>query len=387
MKRIIKYFLILLFVSWLWIILYQNPGSVLITYHGWNLETSLWFAIIFLLVLFLFFYISVRFSIRIKAVAVFIKQWLSNRRKRDARSQTILGLYNLIEGNWGVAEKKLSQAAKYSDMQLINYLAAAFVAQYQNALDRRDNYLLLAQQSSVDYPVIVELTQARLQIFNQQWEEALATLQYLRQERPKNVFIMQLLKQVYLKLKDWYGLKLLIPILRKFRVFSEEEIKKLEFEVCRELLLTSVKNKSIEVEWDEMPNYLKKHPALVAIYVEYLLVKKKVDKAEDILKTVLHEGLDDLLLELYTKLPSSYPIKKIARAEKWLETNPENVALLLCLGRVCKKQKLWGKARQYLENSLRLAKTQAAYFELGQIMEAQNDLLGALDSYRKGLQI
>ena len=58
----------------------------------------------------------------------------------------------------------------------------------------------------------------------------------------------------------------------------------------------------------------------------------------------------------------------------------------MCLGRICKQQKLWGKARQYLEKSAYLMETPAVYLELGQIMEMQNDLRGALDSYNKGLQ-
>ena len=60
--------------------------------------------------------------------------------------------------------------------------------------------------------------------------------------------------------------------------------------------------------------------------------------------------------------------------------------MLLCLGRICKQQKLWGKARQYLEKSARLAPTAAVYLELGEIMELQHDLQGALNYYTKGLQ-
>lgn len=387
MKRIIIYFFALLFSVWLGIIMYRNPGYVLVSYQNWSVETSLWFAVAALAVLFLLFYMLLRFSSGIGSAAIRIKQWISNRRKRKARTQTTLGLYDFVEGNWKLAEKKLVHAAKHSDMPLINYLAAAFMAQRQCALTRRDNYLLLAQKTDTEHPIVVGLTQAQLQIFNRQWEEALATLQRLHQLRPKNAFILQLLEQAHLELKDWTGLKTLLPVLHKRRAFSIEEINQLELRVYSELLLLSKTNDTVEIKWNELPRYLQKKPALVAIYADYLLANNKNEEAEDVLKMALHKNLDEQLLELYAVLLSNNPIKKIARAEKWLKENPENAALLLCLGRICKQQKLWGKARQYLEKSLRLGATPAVYSELGQIMETQNDLRGALDLYNKGLQI
>lgn len=386
MKRIIICFLVLLFSVWLGVIMHRNPGYILVSYQGWSIETTLWFAVVVLSILFLLFYMLLRFSSGVNSITVRFKQWIVSRRKRKARVQTVLGLYDFAEGNWRASEKKLIRGAKYSDMPLINYLAAAFMAQRQHALARRDNYLLTAQKTDTDHPIVVGLTQARLQIFNQQWEEALATLRRLHQLRPKNAFILQLLEQAYFELKDWMGLKVLLPSLRKRRAFSVEEINQFELKIYSELFLMSRTNNTIEVKWDELPGYLRKHPAIVAIYVEYLLANKKHEEAEAILKMILRKVLDERLLELYAALPSSNPIKKVARAEGWLKENPENPALLLCLGRICKQQKLWGKARQYLEKSACLTRAPAIYLELGQIIEMQNDLHGALDFYRKGLQ-
>jgi HemY protein len=386
MKRIIIGFFALLFSVWLGVIVCRNPGYVLVSYPGWSVETTLWFAGVVLIILFLFFYMLLRFSSGVNSIAMRLKQWAINRRKRKARVQTTLGLYNFAEGNWRACEKKLIRGAKHSDMPLINYLVAAFVAQRQRALARRDNYLLTAQKAYADHPVVVGLTRARLQILNQQWEEALAILQRLRQLQPKNAVILQLLKQVYFELKDWVNLKILLPNLRKRHVFSVEEIKQLELKVYSELLFVNSANDAAGVKWNELPRYLQKHPAIAAIHVEHLLANKDCKEAEAILKMILRKVLDERLLELYALLPSSNPIKKIARAEGWLKENPENSALLLCLGRICKQQKLWGKARQYLEKSACLTKAPAVYLELGQIMEIQNDLRGALDFYSMGLQ-
>jgi HemY protein len=387
MKRIIFYFFVLLFAVWLGVTMHQNPGYVLIAYKNISVETSMWFAIVSLIVLFLIFYAFLRFSSGVCTLTSYIRRWISNRRKRRAEAQTVLGLYDFVEGNWERSEKKLLRSAKYSSMPLINYLAAAFVAQRQRALKRRDNYLYLAQKTTKDRPIAVGLVQASLQIGNKQWEEASITLQSLYQLQPRNVFVLQLLEQVYLELKDWHSLEKLLPILRKRSVFSVDEINQLEEKVYKELLMVGSKSNTIVKMWHSLPRYLQRNSTLVAIYVEYLLTNNQAEEVETTLKMVLRKNLDDRLLELYAKLSSANPIKQLLRAEKWLQDNPENPSLLLCLGHICREQKLWGKARHYLEKSARLQPSLAVYAELAQMMIEQNDLNAALEFYDKGVHL
>src|SRR3990170_5959716 len=212
MKRVVFYFLVLLFAVWLGVVMHRNPGYVLIAYHNISVETSLWFAVIVLVFLFLGFYTLLRFGAGIYAITSYVRQWFGNRRRRRAHAQTVLGLYDLVEGNWANSEKKLLRSAKHSDMPLVNYLAAAFTAERQHAFKRSDSYLKLAQKIAKDRPLAVGLARARAQIDNRQWEEAGVLLQQLHKLQPKNIFVLQLLQQVYLALKDWRGLERLLPM-------------------------------------------------------------------------------------------------------------------------------------------------------------------------------
>ena len=47
----------------------------------------------------------------------------------------------------------------------------------------------------------------------------------------------------------------------------------------------------------------------------------------------------------------------------------EEAGLLLALGKLCLHQKLWGKAQNYLEASISLTPSHAAYEALGQLAE------------------
>ncbi len=384
MKKTIFYFLVLLFAVWLGVIIHNNPGYVLIAFHGVSIETSLWFVVISLIFLFVLFHWFLRFSSGVGAMVAYIREWISNRRRRRAHTQTVLGLYDLVEGNWERAEKKLFRSAKYSDMPLVNYLAAAFMAQNQYEFKRRDNHLRLAQKVAADRPMAAGLTYVSLQMGNKHWEEAGATLKNLQQLQPRNVFVLQLLQKVYVELKDWQSLEKILPLLRKRRILNNDEINQLEQKVYQELLLIGTKNNSIAIVWKKLPRYLQKNPAIVSVYTEYLLANNQLEDAETVLKMTLRKVSDKHLLELYSALPSSQPIKHLMRAEEWLQNDPENAELLLCLGRICRKQKLWGKARNYLEKSARLRQAMDVYAELAQIAAEQNDLRGALELYAKG---
>ncbi|TAM23620.1 MAG: tetratricopeptide repeat protein, partial [Rhodanobacter sp.] len=59
--------------------------------------------------------------------------------------------------------------------------------------------------------------------------------------------------------------------------------------------------------------------------------------------------------------------------------------LLLALGRMCVRLKLWGKARQYLERSIALAPSAGAWEALGDACADQGDATQAQRCYRNAL--
>ena len=88
---------------------------------------------------------------------------------------------------------------------------------------------------------------------------------------------------------------------------------------------------------------------------------------------MLSDGKDEAwqpeLVELYGRLGGSGQTARLARAESWLPQHPDDSVLLLALGRMCFRQKLWGKAQSYLEASLSLQATQSAHLELARLFE------------------
>lgn len=385
MKRLLTYFIILLTSVWLGIKIHASAGYVLITYRSWSIETTLWFALLALLAMFLLFYLLLRSAKLLGTLSNNFKSWIKDHQERIARIQTIAGLGELMKGYWGGAEKKLIGAAKNSDMPLINYVAAAYTAQHQAAYERRDNYLRQAQQLSPHNSFTVELVQARLQIMSNQLERALATLHHLKELNPKHPLVLQLLQKVYVALHDWENLRDLLPWLRKRRVLPPTELADLEHLVYAKLLNVAPLNSAIELKkfWHTVPKYLRHTPAIVVLYVDCLLRHNEFDFAETLLKRNLSHTWDESLVECYARINGKNPVKHLALAESWVKPH-ESAALFLCLGKICKNQMLWGKARYYFEKSVKLSPTREAYYILGEIAEIEHDNAAALAYYRKG---
>lgn len=385
MVRFIFFVVALIFAVWIGIHIQSDPGYALFSYGHWNIEMPLWLAVLGIFIVIIISHWLMRLCHFSSSVSGRVRIWSSKRRLRNAQHRTSQGLIDLSEGNWRRAEKNLVKAANDGDAPLINFLAAAKAAQEQGAYERRDNYLRKAHNINPDAKIAVELTQAQLQIHHKQLEQAVATLRHLRELAPKHSFVLKLLKSVYVELKDWKSLVELMPQLRKAQIEDPELLDTIE-EVAYSNLLTDASLKepeTIQTLWDHLPKNLKNKPAFILRYCEYLLSIHENEAAEKLVRETLKREWDKDLVKLYSSIPDTDYKKQLLVAESWLKTNKGDSELLLCLGRLCKLNQLWGKARSYIEASIAIKATTEAYSELGQLFEQLNDAPMALDCYRK----
>jgi len=389
MRKLILFFLFLLAAVWIGIKISADPGYVLISYQHWSLETTLWFAVLALLIFYFLLYFLIRLFRGSLAVSGKWRIWSRKRRLRKAHSLTSRGLCQLAEGEWRAAERTLNKSASKTDTPLINFLAAARAAQGQGAYERRDTYLKQAIDNNKKAEVAVGLTQAELQLNSKQLEQALATLKHLNQLVPHHTYVLNLLRGVYLELYDWDGLASLLPELRKRKVLKPEALATLERKVYLQLLQSaaSVSSPTLETTWHNVPKHLTHDPELVASYAQLLIDNDNGESAEEILRTTIKKNSTPSLIRLYGISEGKNPSKQLSTAEAWLKGKSTDSNLLLALGRICVQNRLWGKAQSYLEASAKIEPTAETYFELGKILEQLGEMQGALGAYRKGLSL
>ncbi len=95
--------------------------------------------------------------------------------------------------------------------------------------------------------------------------------------------------------------------------------------------------------------------------------------AQKLIETALERADGDNwqaeLAAIYGRLTGGEQTARIARAEGWLRRHPDDAVLLMALGRMCQRQRLWGKAQSYLEASLSVAPSQAGHLELARLLD------------------
>ena len=125
---------------------------------------------------------------------------------RQSYSKTQHGLALLIEERWSKAERLLLKGVDQSVEPLMNYLGAAKAAHEQGAFERRDKHIKKAYQVAPQADLAIGITQAELQIAQDQLESAMATLTRLRQLAPRHPRVLKMLEKVYVRFAEWKNL-------------------------------------------------------------------------------------------------------------------------------------------------------------------------------------
>lgn len=386
MIRVLFIFILLLASVWLGLQLQQDPGYILVAINHWTLETTLWVAVVGLILFFFFFYLLISTLNWILRIPASWKRWLAKRRSQKAQMKTRQGLIEFSEGYWVQAKNHLIKALPDADTPLLNYLTAARAAQEMGDNKLRDDYLRQAQQSMPEAKIAVELTQAQLQLANRQWEQALATLKHLQTLAPQHPYVLKLLMHLYEEVRDWPQLINLLPELKSNQVISADTYKRLQQHTYLQAMSDMIKQNQLQLleeYFSSLPKVLKHDPELIALYCRFLIENQKYPQAESLLRHSLSKQFNEELIMLYGQIKDD--VAQLDFAESLLGEHPHSAALLLCLGRLSQIKNLWSKAKTYLENSIALSATPAAYAELGKLLEHLNDENGACVAYRQGL--
>lgn len=365
-----------------------DPGFVLLKYGGWSVETSLIvFVVAFILLLIATYCVLISFVFA-KQAPKKIAAWQQLRRHRRAQQALTQGLITLEEGRWQKAERLLVRHAGHSETPLLHYLAAARATQKQGESARRDHYLRLAHQTTAGADIAVGVVQAELQLAANQKEQALATLQHLHEVSPKHPYVLQLLQQLYLAMKQWHKVQEVLPDLRKRHALSSAEVKALSVNVAVEQMTAAFASndwQQMNTVWQRSSSPIRRTEAMLSVYVQGLQQQNKGKQADALIEDYLATNWSDQLVYYFGKLVAGDSLAQLAKAEKWLRNRQDNPCLLLILGRLSASNKLWAKAEQYLLASLKYGETGETYQVLARVLAENNKEDQVVDAYQKGL--
>ena len=389
MVRLFVFSLLIIVVA-LWVTFYLGfpaaPGYLLIAFRNYTFETSLFTLVVTLVAIYLLFRLLViifRWVNPAKLVRAGIA--INEKRKARERSKTMEGMLYLIRGNWQSSYKLLKKSMSDQDATVINYLAAAYAAQ---KLDDKDSWERCLDQAEREYPAArstVNSLRAQLLFRSGHLEQCLAVLEKLKKTSLNDAALLLLLKEVYIRLEVWDLLKELLPSLEKNKIVDDEESAKIRMRIFVEELYVcygepqtrsdkqEVLRRLIQL-WKKAPVRYKENEKVVKHYSELMIRLDDKAAASEALEKAIARNWSDVLVIFYGEHDFSASPQLLLVAESWLMERPANSNLLLSLGRICMRNELWGKAKEYYEASIKITPCAEAYGELSRLLKHLGEL-------------
>lgn len=392
----VKFFITLLFlvIAVLLAVLFvqDDPGFVLVKYGTYSLETSLAFGVVAVAVIGLLIQLVFRILLWFLRLPRVMKKQAEIRRVEKSRRLLNQGLIDLAEGRFEQSENNLVKLIDYAENPLLNYLAAARAAQQLGKHDQRDSYIKQAHEARPEAEIAIGVTQAELQLASDQTERALATLNLLRTVAPKHDYVLKLLVKVYSQMQEWSLLCELLPEVRRKKLFSEKRLESYEinaFNGCLDQAATG-DGDALEKVWSKLPKGYQTKADLILHYTSLLTRHHKdSDVVSRIIVKSINQQWNNQLVDYYGRLEVKDTTAQLTTAESWLKDYGSNESLLLALGRICIRLKLWGKAQSYLEASIGSRPNAESCLELANLLnrEELNEREKACAYYQQGLEL
>ncbi|HCL40150.1 MAG TPA: heme biosynthesis protein HemY, partial [Pseudomonas sp.] len=122
-------------------------------------------------------------------------------------------------------------------------------------------------------------------------------------------------------------------------------------------------------------------------YALQLRTRGRDELAEEVLRSALQQQFNERLVNLYGLLKGKDVARQLVTAEQWLTQHPHNASLLLAAGRLAQRNRLWGKARDYLEASFSSRRDIQTCAELARLQERMGDKGAAERTLRDGFEM
>lgn len=373
----------------------EDTGYVLIAYKSFRYESSVWATLALIVVLWLLIW-GIKLLVELVTASTgLVNPW--SRRNRSRRVQIAIeqGQMDLAEGRWASAQKRLSRAAEAERQPLLFYLGAARAANELGHYEESDKLLERALQRQPQAELAIALSHAQLQVDRADTDGALNTLQAMHERHPHNVQVLRQLQRLHQQRGDWTALIRLLPELRKDKVLPAKELAELESRAWGQNLNLAAQREtegeaalqSLQRAWQQLTSAQRQEPALVLAYAEQLRQLGAQGEAEEVLRGALKRNYDSHRVRLYGLLRGKDPVKQLQTAEGWLKAHPADPSLLLTLGRLCLQNSLWGKARDYLESSLKLQRNPEACAELARLLAQLGETDRSNQLFQEGLNL
>lgn len=367
----------------------HNPGYVLLVYPPYRMEMSLSLFVAALLLLFMFGYLMLRLLIAALNLPAYVRQFRNERAQAKGRSAMMEALGAFFEGRYAAAEKAAVRAMELGEGSGINPIIAARAAHELREFDKRDAYLDAAKGKTIGEDTMRLMATTKFNLDQHQPLSALDSLKALREAGVKgHVGALQLELKAQQQAGNWDAALDIVSQLEKRDAIDATVATQMRQQAWLEKIRAQGQDaKALQTAWKSIPGEFKQRSQIAAVAARTFMQLGDCCSAQQILTGSLDAQWDSDLVTQYGDCLTGDVVGQIEQAERWLKQHADDAGLLLALGKLCLHQGLWGKAQSYLDASISVAPSRAAYVALGQLAEKLQKPDESFKHYQRAMEL
>ena len=309
------------------------------------------------------------------------RAWIRSQRKR-ARENLANGLAAFAEGRYLLAERLLTKAAKQPAVR-----GPALLVIARAAHSRGDDAVAAKalDEAAIDVEAAALAQRARFLNERARHADALVLLKPKAALGKLSPVGWQVLIEAALAENDAQTAFDALPTLAKTQSLAAPVMAALETRVLVAALASAPSQASLNSLWSSVSRQHRKQPEIIAAFAKRAAHFGQTLAAMDEIESALRREWNDPLALAYSDIGPAELAVRTRHAEAWLAIAPNSAALLTTLGRLCRDQKLWGKAIQFLDRAVGITDSPIAWETLGDCHAGAGDQVLANRCYRNAL--
>jgi HemY protein len=366
----------------------HNSAYVLLVYPPYRIELSLTLFIVLLLLTFVFGYGLVRLIDAFLQLPAYVNKF--RREGAQAKNRELLNeeLGAFFEGRYAAAEKAAVRAMESGDTSALHPIIAARSAHELRDYKKRDAYLSAAEGKTIGDSTMRLMTTSKFLLDQRDPRGALDTLQELHDSGVKgHLGAMSLELKAHQQAGNWDEVLNVLDKLEKRDSIDTTLAAQLRQQAWLEKIRRQEDLAGLTDCLKSIPADFKRRSKIAATAARALMQLDGCSLAQQLLSDSLNVQWDSELVALYGDCQSGDVVAEIEQAEKWLSQHKQDAGLLLALGKLCLHQKLWGKAQSYLDASISISPSHAAYTVLGKLAERLGKSDVAFKYYQQAVEL
>jgi HemY protein len=347
-----------------------DDGFVVLVFGQTTVEMPLWFVFTCMLLFSITSYYLVRTLHMLWRSPRLMNRWLNKRGLAKTHNLTVSGFLSLLEGNWTSAGRDLLKAADKSQAPILNYLLAARARLENEDLAGAESLLNKAEELMPEARIAIGIYHAQLLQQVELYDEAHNILSTLAGEKPKHAMLQKMLMASYRQRGEAQKVLGLFPALQKLKVLPSADMEKLLRETCVQIVEQTTTAEALAEHWSLFPVMAQHNVVVISAYCRALLRYNQCVMAEELLRKTLTKHWQADLVTLYGQTRASDALKQLQTAEQWLKHHPEDDELILALARICQRNQLRAKARDYYQDYIRRTQSTSAQEEMAHLTQS-----------------